>query len=850
MLATPGGHPLATLAERVGELTGTDPTAVVANDPARFGAFLIEVANRKPRETPPHPARIVLIIDQFEETFTECQNKAERQAFITALCAAADSPAALVVLGMRADFYERCLAYPALLANLQQGHLPLGPMSADQLRQVITGPAAIENLALEPELVELLLRTLGVTEDEDTGIGAAGYDPCTLPLLAHALRASWQQRDGPTLTVAGYQRTGGIRQALATTAERAYSQLSPAEQQLARQILLRLVNVSDQSGIGDTLRRLPWTRLIEALPGSAEAVQAVLETFARDRLVTFDADRVEITHETLLWAWPRLAEWIRAAHAGLRTHQQLGDRVQARINQDQHEQTKRRRIRHLPQLVARLSQLVAALRQAAVVVLVVLVVVVGLVWFFGPSDEPCRGPEVMRSGPFNECVGVTDGAAIFAPELGLQTALAKIRQENEAVVGSGAPFVSIGYVLPLPRDAASRLLTWLRLELEGAYLAQWRANHHDGLGDTPLIRLLVVNVGDQAGQQSAVIPRVIQRVADPADHLVAVAGLGQSLEATKQAIRSLSNAGIPMIASALTADDLSTTPGQPVRGLFRISSPNSAQAAAAARILKPVATLLIQDTNRDDTYTNSLAAQFHMVFTTPPAGKLLEPERFDSSLPAVDNTFVQMMPAVCTEQPVAIYYAGRSANLPGLLAALAGRPCPELKIDLYTGDDAADVTATLRQQLAAGNHAGIAADMRTNITLHCTGLAHPGEWSDPQRFLPASTRIFQQDCATCFARVFPKEQLDHGGAIIAYDALLVATRAIRSGVSQQGNTRTNPSSLTPGAVLQQISRINHADPVNGASGPISFDEQGKPTDKPIPILQLNPDGTVTFIRFG
>ncbi|MGH3961708.1 MAG: hypothetical protein ACRDRY_00385 [Pseudonocardiaceae bacterium] len=467
-----------------------------------------------------------------------------------------------------------------------------------------------------------------------------------------------------------------------------------------------------------------------------------------------------------------------------------------------------------------------------------------------PSDESCPGPGVLRSGQFNECVGVTDGADIFAPELGLQTVLGRIKQENDAVVGSGASFVSIGYVVPLPRDDTSGWLTSLRHELEGAYLAQWRANHRDGLGDIPLIRLLVVNVGEQAEQQDAVIPAVLQRVADPEEHLVAVAGLSESLDATKQAIRSLSNAGIPIIASRLTADDLSTTPGQPVRGLFQIAPTTSAQTAVAAGVLKPVATLLVQDINQGDAYTNALAEQFRTVFTSPPTGKLLEPERYDSALPGVGNAFVQMMSNICIKQPAAIYYAGRGASLPGFLAALAGRPCQQLKIDLFTASNAVNLTTTLRQQLAAGNQDGIAANLRANITLHYTGLAHPGGWSDQQRFLPASTRIFQQDCATCFTLVFPQEQLDDGSAIISYDALLVAIRAIRSGISQQSNAPFDPTALTPGAMLQQMFRINQAAPVHGASGPTAFDEQGKPIDKPIPILQLNPDGTVTVIRSG
>ncbi|MGH3696894.1 MAG: hypothetical protein ACRDRX_23425 [Pseudonocardiaceae bacterium] len=487
---------------------------------------------------------------------------------------------------------------------------------------------------------------------------------------------------------------------------------------------------------------------------------------------------------------------------------------------------------------------------AAFVVIVTIVIVIVVRTINGLRDDVCGGPGVMRTGPFDECVGVTDGTASFASDLGLQSVLGRIKQENDAVVGSGAPFVSIGYVVPLPRDSKSGLLAGLRHELEGAYVAQWRGNHRDGLGDIPLIRLLVVNVGDGAGLQSAVIPRVIRRASDPAEHLVAVAGLGRSVEATKQAISSLSEAGIPMIAAGLTADDLSIRPGQPVRGLFRISPTNSAETAVAAGVLKPAATLLVQDVNRGDAYTNSLAEQFRTVFTTPPAGTLLEPERYDSSLPAVDNTFVQMMYSICIKQPVAIYYAGRGAHLSGFLAALAGRPCPKLKIDLFTGDDAVDLTAELRRQLAAGNQDGIAANLRTNITLRYTGLAHPSTWSDQQRFLPASTRIFQQNCDTCFTRAFPGEQLDDGAAIVGYDALLVAIRAIRSGVSQQTNSPMDPAALTPGAMLQQLFRINVAAPVNGASGPIGFDEQGKPTAKPIPILQLNPDGAVTFIRLG
>ena len=334
---TPGAHPLATLVARVAERTRVEQPVVApadaAGDPDRFVGFLTEAVaayTGKQRETSTS-ARVVLIVDQCEEIFTECRTESERQVFIAALGAAARSAVALVVLGIRADFYGPCLVYPALLTALQ-GPVALGPMSAEQLRSVITCPAQAEGLSLEPGLVELLLRDLGVAED--AGVDAAGHDPGALPLLAHALRTTWQQSKGQTLTVAGYRRTGGIRQALATTAERAYTRLSPAEQQIARRVLLRLVNVSDQDESGDTRRRSTRARLAEALPppGSAEALDTVLEVFGRARLLTFgsantgntaDTDSVEITHEALLRSWPRLRQWIDTDRAGNLTRQEL-----------------------------------------------------------------------------------------------------------------------------------------------------------------------------------------------------------------------------------------------------------------------------------------------------------------------------------------------------------------------------------------------------------------------------------------------------------------------------------------------------------------------------------------------
>ncbi|MGH3710122.1 MAG: hypothetical protein ACRDRQ_18880, partial [Pseudonocardiaceae bacterium] len=61
----------------------------------------------------PATGRLILVVDQFEEVFTLCDDPQERRAFLDALSAAAASTA-LVVLGLRADFYAQCAAEPPL----------------------------------------------------------------------------------------------------------------------------------------------------------------------------------------------------------------------------------------------------------------------------------------------------------------------------------------------------------------------------------------------------------------------------------------------------------------------------------------------------------------------------------------------------------------------------------------------------------------------------------------------------------------------------------------------------------------------------------------------------------------
>jgi transcriptional regulator with XRE-family HTH domain len=158
---TPTRAPLDELALRAGVLAGADAAAVrrgLESAPAWFALTARQAALAPPPgsagDVDGRPAerdqigqrRVVLVVDQFEELFTQCAEEGQRRAFITALHAAAtaghgpdQAPAALVVLGVRADFEARCADYPQLAGPVQDRYL-VTAMTERQLRMAITEP--------------------------------------------------------------------------------------------------------------------------------------------------------------------------------------------------------------------------------------------------------------------------------------------------------------------------------------------------------------------------------------------------------------------------------------------------------------------------------------------------------------------------------------------------------------------------------------------------------------------------------------------------------------------------------------------------------------------------------------
>ncbi|GAA1468285.1 BTAD domain-containing putative transcriptional regulator [Microbacterium thalassium] len=230
----------------------------------------------------------VIVVDQFEEVLESGDGVG---ADVAALLAAFVRDGGKSILTVRSDFLDQTAADASLGPLMSESVVVVSPMSTDDLRRVIEEPAARAGLKLEPGLVELMLRD-------------AADSPGVLPHLSHALAETWVRREGPVLTVAGYEATGGIGGAIAQSADRLFSELDAVDQELCRTTLLRLVALAPDG--------LPVRRRITAAPLREDPSRARLfEQLTHARLLSVEGDSVALAHESLTRAWPRFRGWVR-----------------------------------------------------------------------------------------------------------------------------------------------------------------------------------------------------------------------------------------------------------------------------------------------------------------------------------------------------------------------------------------------------------------------------------------------------------------------------------------------------------------------------------------------------------
>jgi class 3 adenylate cyclase/WD40 repeat protein len=247
----------------------------------------------------------LLVVDQFEELYTQCHDTALRNRFIDVLLARRGP----VVIGVRADFYAEMSTHPDLAAALAENQALLGPMREEELHRAIAEPARLAGLRLEPGLIDLVLRDVA---------GESG----ALPLMSHALRETWERRNGRTLTVDAYHETGGVSSAVAQTADAVAAATPESDRALLRSVFLRLTEIGGD--VEDTRLRVKIDELVPE-GTSGESVRSLLERLADARLVTLDEGTAQVAHEVLIRRWPTLRRWLEEDREGIRLHRRLSD---------------------------------------------------------------------------------------------------------------------------------------------------------------------------------------------------------------------------------------------------------------------------------------------------------------------------------------------------------------------------------------------------------------------------------------------------------------------------------------------------------------------------------------------
>jgi DNA-binding SARP family transcriptional activator/basic membrane lipoprotein Med (substrate-binding protein (PBP1-ABC) superfamily) len=242
---------------------------------------------------------LVMIIDQFEEVFTLAEKDAGVRLSELLASAVRDHQAPLkVVVTLRADYYDKPLSLPSLAGVFSDSVVSVKPMTPLEIERAVVKPAKASGTAVEPALVAQLVADMG---DE----------PGALPLLQFTLFELYE-RTSNGLTLADYQRLGGINGALTGGADDLLRELDPAGRELAEQLMMRMV----QKGRAlSTSRPVPVRDLID-LGMDPVDLQNVLEVFGSRRLVTFDRDAsgaavVEMAHEFLITQWPQMETWLK-----------------------------------------------------------------------------------------------------------------------------------------------------------------------------------------------------------------------------------------------------------------------------------------------------------------------------------------------------------------------------------------------------------------------------------------------------------------------------------------------------------------------------------------------------------
>jgi ABC-type branched-subunit amino acid transport system substrate-binding protein len=486
------------------------------------------------------------------------------------------------------------------------------------------------------------------------------------------------------------------------------------------------------------------------------------------------------------------------------------------------------------------------------VALVVLLAVSGALWTTNTAlpDLRCGGFHSGVTRIDGQCIGVTDGSFTYDPPLADPRQKAefadvqkKIRMENERVRAGSSnelgesqlPYVRVAVLMPMTTDRRSALsIDQIRANLQGAYIAQYRANHTAEVGDlTPQIELLLANEGSNQEHWRPVVDQLGGLIGG--DHpLVAVIGLGVSLLETKLAAEELAKHRLATVGAVLTADSMSSDSESSKYGLtfVRVSPSNTDYAQELSRYLDELGGtrrgMVVYDENEDEyaaTFRDAYEKNFKKHLLQPYHPQTFKGKRNPSEPVPHFDTIVSN---ICAAQADSVFYAGRVSELKTFIKQLASHDCAirrSLTIFLGHNDLSALEDPDTLSKLTRGKIKVVYATP-TDAT----------RWDKCPDDAPKGYGPFRNAFRVQFPSPGSYEAVP-AYAIAHHDAVLVATKAIRRAAWEWRS-----SVPTPEHVSDELGRLNNEYAVNGASGILSFSPAtlGWPSKKPIPIRSIPP----------
>ena len=296
VMLTPGDDPFAAASEAF-RMVATDDQAVMVS-PA---SMRVPTGLRDASASVAADGRLVIIIDQFEELWTLTAAD-DRDRFADALRLLGTEKSVRVVATIRADLFDRPLRDPMLGPLVADNTFAVTAMTAEELHESITRPGEQLGVRFDSALTSRL-------------VAEAIDQPGSLPLLQFALTELFDRRRGATIGTDVYDEMGGLSGALSHQADEIYQRFNAADRAATRVLFSRLVTPGE--GNEDTRRRARATEL-------GGVPTHVVDAFVSRRLLTTDHDRetreptIEVAHEVLLRAWPRLRGWLDEDRAWLR----------------------------------------------------------------------------------------------------------------------------------------------------------------------------------------------------------------------------------------------------------------------------------------------------------------------------------------------------------------------------------------------------------------------------------------------------------------------------------------------------------------------------------------------------